>query len=53
MEPENGAIFVLGFHAVDPTVKDVAWAVAHRDLELAFSHSLLVERVVVTMSAYW
>jgi hypothetical protein len=32
---------------------DVAWAVAHRDMELAFAHTWLVERAVFALGAFW
>ena len=43
----------LSSSLADPLTRDVAWAVVHKDMELAFEHRLLVERVKDRLAAYW
>lgn len=37
----------------DPAQLDVAWTVVHRDLQLAFSHTEIMELIARKMGAYW
>ena len=46
-------IFGVSLTYPDPGVLDVAWAVIHRDMLLAFSHLQLVEKVARRLNSYW